>query len=250
MRFCIRREINFANSEERLRRVEGVPIEIALPPKIDDFLEHRLLLLTLTKQLKQYQIPVRSVHAPHGAMANNAFKNWAPSVIGFAESIGAEIAVFHPERRAGKRGNGEQATALRNMQYIQNRTRVTIGIETFWEDDRVLTPDEIMDHHLPMVLDTSLIPKPEIIWILESYHTHIVNVHLSAVAPPGEAHAAIRHFRPVDTDPFCLDILDRFQELSWDGVVTLEYMPWLAGKSLEDRLLLERIYLQYQTPGE
>ncbi len=250
MRFCIRREISFANSEERLRRVEGVPIEIALPPKIEDFLEHRQLLINVARQLKEFGIPVRSVHAPHGPMADDAFRNWAPSVAGFAESVGAEIAVFHPERRHNGNGADGQSAALTNMQYLRNRTSVTVALETFWENDRVLTPDDIMEHHLPMVLDTSLVPKPEITWILESYHTHIVNVHLSAVAPPGEMQVGTRQFRPVDSDPFCLDILDRFQELTWNGVVTLEYMPWLASKSMEDRLLLERIYRPYQYQQE
>jgi len=39
-----------------------------------------------------------------------------------------------------------------------------------------------------------------------------------------------------------MDLLDRLQELGWQGLVTLEYMPWLHAKVLEDRKLLERIY--------
>jgi hypothetical protein len=39
-----------------------------------------------------------------------------------------------------------------------------------------------------------------------------------------------------------MDVLDRLQELQWGGLVTLEYMPWLHAKVLEDRKLLERIY--------
>jgi len=44
---------------------------------------------------------------------------------------------------------------------------------------RVLMPDEIMQNQIAMVLDTSRLPKSEITWVIESYHTHIVNLHLS-----------------------------------------------------------------------
>jgi hypothetical protein len=37
MRFCIRRKIDLNNSEERLRKVDHVPVEIALPPRLSDF---------------------------------------------------------------------------------------------------------------------------------------------------------------------------------------------------------------------
>jgi hypothetical protein len=68
-----------------------------------------------------------------------------------------------------------------------------------------------------------------------------VNVHLSAVTPGGERTIG-RQFRPIDNDPFCLDLLDRLHELGWEGVVTLEYVPWLSAKAIEDRKLLEQIY--------
>jgi sugar phosphate isomerase/epimerase len=242
MRFCIRREIDLNNSEERLRRVERVPVEIALPPQLDDFLRNRHLLSDVKLHVDKFGIPVRSLHAPHGDLADPAFGDWADEVVGLAEALGAETAVFHPETRPGERRSDGQAQALGNIRSLQERTKVTIAVETFWEDDRVLTPDEIMDNRLPMVLDTSRIPKPEITWIMESYHTHVKNVHLSAVTPGGEHPAAMRRFRPIDNDPFCLDILDRLHELGWNGVVTLEYMPWLSSKSMEDRHLLESIY--------
>ena len=242
MRFCIRKEIGFNNSEERLQKVRGVPIELALPPDINDFVQDRHGLVEVKKQLARFRIPVLSVHAPHGHLADETFKSWAPQVVGFAESIGCGTVVFHPEKRSDAMRKDLHATVLLNMKHVQDRTRVLIAIETFWDLDRVLTPDEIMEHHMPMVLDTSLIPKSEITWIIESYHTHVVNVHLSAVAPGGEREEAGRQFRPIDNDPFCLDLLDRLHELKWKGVVTLEYQPWMSGKSVEDRQLLERIY--------
>jgi len=241
MRFCIRREIDLANIQERLYRLKGVPIELGLPPELNVFLQERYLLVEVARTVKELGIPVRSVHAPHGHLADETFKNWAMGVIGFAEAVGAEIAVFHPEIKSKKSGQSDQASALLNMKYVQDRTKVVIAIETSWDNDRLLTPDEIMEHHLPMVLDASLIPRPEITWIIESYSTHLVNLHLSGIKP-GDRHKAQRQHRPVDSDSFCLDLLDRLSELGWTGVVTLKYMPWLQNKSLEDRHLLERIY--------
>jgi len=242
MRFCIRREIDFSNTEERLRKVQGIPIEIAFPRKLEYFIEHRQKLMDVRRALRRFSIPVRSVHAPHGELAGKDFMDWARIAIGFAESVGAEIVVFHPETLSHEKGREDQTTALQNIKREQERTKVLISLETFREKDRVLTPDEIMENQLPMVIDTSLIPKTEITWIMESYHTHVSNIHLSAVSEGVEQQACARHFRPIDSDPFCLDILDRLQELGWNGLVTLEYLPWLSNKSMEDRLLLERIY--------
>lgn len=241
MRFCIRRGIDFANSRKQLEQVRGIPIELALPSSLDLFLRDQHRLSDVERQLREFEIPVRSVHAPHGELGESSFKNWAGRIIQFAEALGAEILVFHPEERSEGTRREEQSSALQNIKYLQDRTAVTIAVETLWDKDRVLTPDEIMENRLPMVLDTSYIPKTEVTWIIESYRTHLVNVHLSAVTPGGERTIG-RQFRPIDNDPFCLDLLDRLHELGWEGVVTLEYVPWLSAKAIEDRKLLEQIY--------
>jgi sugar phosphate isomerase/epimerase len=242
MRFCIRREIDFSNSEERLKRVQGVPIEISLKPPLKELLENRHWLMDVTRQIKQFNNSVQSVHAPHVFFSDEFFRNGARLIIAFAEAIGSDVVVLHPERGSKETRKDEQREVLKNLKLLQEHTRVKIAIETFWDDERVLTPDEIMVNHLHMVLDTSHIPKPEITWIIESYRTHLVNVHLSAVTQGGEQHLAGRKFRPVENDPFCLDVLDRLYDLGWNGVVTLEYLPWLSDKSVEDRKLLESIY--------
>ncbi len=241
MRFCIRRGIDFANSRKQLEQVRGIPIELALPPSLDTVLRDQHRLADVEQQIREFDIPVRSVHAPHGDMGDGAFRSWAGRTIQFAEALGSEILVFHPEERPEGTRKDEQSSVLMNIKYLQDRTQVRIAVETLWDKERVLTPDEIMEHRLPMVLDTSYIPKTEVTWIIESYRTHLVNVHLSAVTPGG-GRTAGRQFRPIDNDPFCMDLLDRLQELGWDGVVTLEYLPWFAGKAVEDRKLLERIY--------
>ncbi len=69
-----------------------------------------------------------------------------------------------------------------------------------------------------------------------------MNIHLSAVIRDRALKGIARQHQPIDRDGFCMDLLDRLQELGWYNVVTLEYMPWLHEKVLEDRKLLERIY--------
>lgn len=244
MRFCIQREIDFRNFKDRLLKIQGVPLELALPQNLDHFLQNRHLLLDITRHLRDLSIPVWSVQAPHGHLADDSFKTWAPSIVGFAEAVGSETIVFYPESSTPSDRLEHQTAALKNLRSLQERTKLVVAVETVADQLSIFAPSEIMQHNLPMVLDTSLISKPDITWILESYNTHVVNIHLSAVAH-GEQRTSDKKNQPIDNDPFCLDLLDRFSELGWNGIVTLEYTPWLTAKSLEDRNLLEQIYHQH-----
>jgi len=241
MRFCIRQQITYANSADRLRKLQGVPIELALPPELDEFLQGKDRLDDVAGQVKAFQVPVYSVHAPDGHLADGTFLDWAGRAVQLAEAVNAGIMVLHPEPLPSGQA-GDQQAVLDNILHLQGRTRVTIAMETFWDTARVLSPDAIMQHQIPMVLDTSRLPKPEIMWAIETYHTHIVNIHLSAVIRDRGLKGIARQHQPIERDGFCMDLLDRLQELGWPNVVTLEYMPWLHEKVLEDRGLLERIY--------
>jgi sugar phosphate isomerase/epimerase len=242
MYFCIRRQIEYTNSDERLSKLQGVPIELALPQDLDAFLKDKARIPDIERQVRDYQVPVYSVNAPDGHLADGRFIDWAGKAVQFAEAVGAGIAVFHPEAAGPDSGDLDHLSVVENIKHLQERTQVVIAVETLWNSKRVLTPDQIMKESLPMVLDTSNLPKPEITWVIESYHTHIVNLHLSAVTRDRELKGIVKKFQPVERDNFCLDLLDRLQELEWHGVVTLEYMPWLHAKVLEDRKLLDRIY--------
>ncbi len=242
MYFCIRRQIDYSNSDERLSKLRGVPIELAFPQDLAEFLKEKDRLPDIERQVKDYQVPIYSVHAPDGHLADGNFIDWAGKVVQFAEAVEAGIVVFHPETAGADGGDLDHLSVVENIRHLQDRTRVTISVATLWNSKRVLSPDQIMRASLPMVLDTSHLPKPEITWVIESYHTHIVNLHLSAVTRDRELKGIAKKYQPVERDNFCLDLLDRLQELEWSGVVTLDYMPWLHAKVLEDRLLLDRIY--------
>ncbi len=163
MRFCIRQQITYANSDGRLRKLQGVPIELALPPDLDDFLKGKDRLRDVAEQVKAYRVPVYSVHAPDGHLTDTTFLDWAGRVVQLAESVGAGIMVLHPEPLPSGRKADEQAV-IENILHLQDRTRVTIAMETFWDTQRALTPDAIMQNQIPMVLDTSRLPKSEITW--------------------------------------------------------------------------------------
>ena len=242
MRFCIRRQIDFSNSNGKLKNLQGIPIELAFPPDVNEFQSGRDRLVDVERQVKSCRVPVYSVHAPEGCLANKAFLDWAWKSVQFAEAVGAGIVVLHPEKEQPGAGATADCSALDNIRHLQDRTQVRIAVETFWDTSRVLPPDMIMGNQIPMVLDTSRLPKSEITWVIETYHTHIVNIHLSAVTRDQGLKGIARQHQPIDRDGFCMDLLDRLQELAWNGVITLEYMPWLHEKVLEDRKLLERIY--------
>jgi hypothetical protein len=246
MYFCIRRQIDYSNSDDRLSKLRSVPIELAFPQDLAEFLKDKDGLAVVERQVKDYGVPVYSVHAPEGHLADSNFIDWAGKVVQFAEAVGSGIMVLHPEEAAPDMRDRDHLSVIDNIRHLQDRTRVVIAMETYWDKKRILTPDQIMNASMPMVLNTSLLPKSEITWVIETYHTHIVNLQLSAVIRDRGLKGIAKQYQPVERDNFCLDLLDRLQELEWNGVVTLEYMPWLSAKSMEDRHLLERIYHQHR----
>jgi len=119
---------------------------------------------------------------------------------------------------------------------------VVIAMETFWDKKRILTPDQIMNTSMPMVLDTSRLPKSEIMWVIETYHTHIVNLHLSAVTRERGLNGIAKQYQPVERDKLLPRSPGPTPGAGVERCGYLEYMPWLHAKVLEDRKLLDRIY--------
>jgi hypothetical protein len=239
MYFCIRREIDQLNSDDRLSKLRGVPIELAFPQDLAEFLKDKDHLVEVERQVKDYEVPVYSVHAPDGHLADGNFIDWAGKAVQFAEAVGSGIMVLHPEAAVPDAGDLDHLSVIENIRHLQERTRVVIA-GTFWDEKQVLTPDKIMNQACPWYWTPP--SRVRIIWVIETYNTHIVNLHLSAVTRDRESEGIAKQNQPVERDNFCLDLLDRLQELEWNGVVTLEYMPWLQAKVLEDRKLLDRIY--------
>lgn len=237
MKFSIRREINFFNFEKDLSGLDGVPIELALPYILDDFLAGMDRIDDLATFVKNNSIIVNSVHAPQGRLTDERFMFWALPTVQFAEYIGACLVVFHPENATKLSKPNLQTIALQNVKVLQSRTPVTVAIETFGKAKNLITPEETIEKGLPMVLDTSHLFVERIFEVINSYAHGIAGVHLSEAR--GEGKETLQHL-PVRTYGFA--VLEKLKEKSWDGSITLEYLPEFHDQLIPDRDALQGLF--------
>jgi sugar phosphate isomerase/epimerase len=239
MRFSIKRGVNLQDFEESLASLDGIPIELALPHRLDDFLADVDHLDDLAAHVQDTRILVSSVHAPQGRLADESFMQWALPTIRFAEKAGAPVAVFHPESVPKLLKPSAQAIALRNVKRLQRETSVMVAIETFGSAKRVLTPEEVIERGLPLVLDTSHLFVRRIFEVIEAYHAGIVGVHLSEMRHDDAAGHDLPHM-PVAT--YGIEVLQALRARGWDGNVTLEYLPQYHDRLIPDRADLEELF--------
>lgn len=237
MRFSIRRDVDLQSFEKDLSGLEGVPIELALPYILDSFLLHVDRLLELADYVRDAGILVSSVHAAQGRLSDPNFISWALPTVRFAEAVGAGIVVFHPERTAKIDRRNLQMVALGNVKRLQRETDATVAIETFANPRCVLTPEEILERKLPMILDTSHLFVERILGIIEAYSQGIASVHLSELR--GEGKESLPHL-PVES--YGIEVLQALRATGWDGNVTLEYLPQFHDRLIPDRATLEELF--------
>jgi len=239
MRFSIRRGVNLQDFKESLADLDGIPIELALPHKLDEFLADMDHLDDLAAYVQDAGILVGSVHAPQGRLADEDFMRWAVPTIRFVEKTGAPVAVFHPESVPKLLKPSAQAIALRNVKRLQRETSVTVAIETFGSAKRVLTPEEVIERGLPLILDTSHLLVRRIFQVIETYHSGIVGVHLSEMRHDDAAGHDLPHM-PVAS--YGIEVLQALRARGWDGNVTLEYLPQYHDRLIPDRQALEELF--------
>lgn len=230
MKFGIRREVDFSKSDFQLSGLAGINIELALPYKMEMFLPVQELLPSCAAFTRDSGVVVRSVHAPQGRLTDPDFHSWALATTKFAESVGAEHIVFHPEESRLDARVNKQIIAMRNIRQLQRETSVIVAIETFGSKKRIFRPEEIGDEELPMCLDTSHLFIDRIYQLIEKYTPHISCIHLS------EARDDKQH-QPVETYGF--DILNRLKDKGWHGTVTLEYLFEHHERLIPDMLMLQ-----------
>ena len=235
MKFGIRREISFDKPDYQLDGLAGINIELALPYRMEDFFAGQEELPLLAAAVAEAGCVVQSVHAPQGRLADPVFHNWASATARFAEAVGADVVVFHPENSKKASRLDQQILALQNIKRLHKATTRYIAIETFGGPKRILTPEEIGNFRISMVLDTSHLFPERTMDIIEKYHYHISAVHLSE---PRDG----RQHMPVEG--FGYQVLDMLRAKGWDGIVTLEYLP-----EYHDRLLPDLYKLQKQYGG-
>ena len=96
-----------------------------------------------------------------------------------------------------------------------------IAVETFGGPKRVLTPEEVEEREMWMVLDTSHLFLNRILALIERYHRGIAGVHLSEMRKDetGRGTAASAGRRATG-----IDVLVALRAKGWSGTVTLEYL--------------------------
>ncbi|MEW6376456.1 MAG: TIM barrel protein [Thermodesulfobacteriota bacterium] len=237
--FGIRREVDLNDFEKSLGGLKGIPIELALPHKLENYNLRRTKMTELGKYMIENDIIIYSVHAPQGHLASKDFTEWAGETVKLAESVGARVVVFHPEniKKFGKAD--KQIIALRNIKQLQRETKVKVGIETFGGRKRILSPEDIIQKELPMVLDISHLFERRTFEIIDRYYSNIIGVHLSEKRYDEIEKESLPHM-PIKELGF--KVLDRLKELSWKGVVTLEYLPKYHDRLIKDRQMLEQTY--------
>jgi hypothetical protein len=236
MKFSIRRNVHFDDFSKWLSGLEKVPIELALPHDMQEFWSIVGRLDELKDYVRQNNILINSVHAPHGRLSATPFLSWALPVMRFSFRINARFCVFHPENHVAKTRKPDfQANALSYIKIIQAKTPVPIAIEMFTSNSRLFTPGELVQYNLPMVLNTSHISnltQQQAIKLIEQYSGHIVDIHLS---DPGFEKTL--HGLPVEG--FGISVLEALKARNWNGSVTLQYQPENQDRLIPDRELLE-----------
>jgi len=239
MKFSIRRDVGLSNIQQNLSGLEGIPIELALPYKLEDFLATMDRLDDLTAFVLFHNIIVNSVHAPQGRLSDEAFMSWALPTVQFAQKVGASVAVFHPESVPKLSKPSAQTMALGNLRRLKRETDIVVAIETFGNAKRVLTPEETIEIKLPMVLDTSHLFVPRIFEIIHAYHSGIVSLHLSEMRYDDTAGHDLPHL-PVAS--YGIEVLEALRAKDWSGNVTLEYLPQFHDQLIPDRTTLEELF--------
>jgi len=238
MHFSIRREAGFLTYAQDLKGLVALPIELALPYRLDEYLEGASALPELAAFVRQEEIRCPSVHAPQGRLTHEGFLSWAHDVVRFAGMIGASTVVFHPENVRKDERQNLQVVALGNLKALQRGTRVRVAVETFGSSKRVLLPEEIGEKQLWMVLDTSHLFPERIFPLIERYHGTIAAVHLSEMR--ADAIGQVRPHMPVRDYGF--EVLRALKEKGWQGTVTLEYLPDYHDQLASDREVLEALF--------
>jgi hypothetical protein len=238
MHFSIRREAGFTTYEQDLKGLTGIPIELALPYKLEEYLKGSGNLGALAAFVRQAGISCPSVHAPQGRLTDDGFMSWALETVRFAEAVGALSLVFHPENVPVLERPNLQRQAVRHLRQLQRETKLRICVETFGNRKRVLTPEEVEEREMWMVLDTSHVHLNRILALVKRYHRGIAGVHLSELRKDEKGEE--RPHLPVET--YGIDVLDELKLRGWEGTVTLEYLFEYHGQLLPDRDTLEALY--------
>lgn len=229
MRFSIRKSVRFDDLSRWLSGLEKIPIELALPHDMQEFWSIVGRLDELKEYVRDNNMVVNSVHAPHGRISADAFLSWALPVMRFSYRVSARFCVFHPENHVSKtRKPGFQTTALSYIKTLQAKVAIPIAIETLTGSSRLFTPGELVQYNLPMALNASHMTEQQAMELIERYSGNIVDIHLPENA--------------TSTEGYGISVLTALNAGKWNGSVTLEYSPENQDRLIPDRDRLESMF--------
>lgn len=215
------------------------PLELDFPAREDELQNLLSRIDDITAILRNYSGTILSIHAHPVEMDSDEFIGQALELARVAEAAGAESITFHPSKSMKKEERDRRRPgAVENIRAAQVRTPITLAVETLGHSKCLFNPDEIMEHNLPMVLDTTHVGWKASYRILESYNSRIVTIHLS------ERTEHTQH-QPITEQS--LVFIDRLLQTGWQGNLILEYWPWRWGLYSKD---VERIEKHIQNRQE
>lgn len=230
----------------RLHEVD-FPIELALPYKYDWWLDAVQNFDEMLALLEGAKLDIFTIHATQARISESDFIIWGRQTIKIAELCSAKTITVHPNRAKKNKCNLQEATRI-YLRQLGQETPVAISIETFSGNDRIFTPEEIIEAKLPMTLDTAhIVDKNRIENIIDTYWRNIAVLHLSARAQsywanikdaPLTSTGRTEHHSPID--PFCIQIVRKLVHLGWSGTIALEYLPWYHYRLRSDITLVQQ----------
>jgi len=232
----IRRDVDLTDIHESLANLDDIPIELALPYKLRDFVETIDRLDELEAYVRDNRIKVFGIHAAQGRITSDDFLKWAVHTQQFARATNARYVVYHPDRVGKTRRLNEQIVARQHLKDLERTVPgVQICIESFGGRDRLFTPEEIIGSPWPLVLDLSHLDPDRSYRLIEDHHYRILVIHVSEVAK--DSDGSTKSHMPAG--PVCGRAFKLLKEHKWRGLLTLEYLHEFQDQMFADRTRIE-----------
>jgi sugar phosphate isomerase/epimerase len=235
--FAVRQDVDLDDIPGSLPPTQTVPLELALPWRVDEFLSTMDRLSGLKNHIQTSGLSVVTVHAPQGRLTDDMFRSWALPTMAFAESVGARVVTFHPENCAKLEKPNLQRIAVANIKQLQRQFDPRVSIESFGNPKRVMSPEDIVGLGLPLTLDVSHLESARTLSIIGAHWRQIRVVHLSEYGWH-EGHEKNRTHTPAGKT--CEEVLRILKAKGWQGVITLEYLEEFRSVMFADRERLEK----------
>ena len=215
----------------------GIPMELALPYRLVDFIETLDRLGELEEYIARVGINMICVHAAQGSLITDDFMAWARPTQDFAAHLSARYVVYHPNRTAKTRRLDMQIIARQHLKELERAVPgVPVYLESFSGSDRIYTPEEIVAGPWPLVLDLSHVDPGRAFALIEASPGNIGALHVSEVAWFDKYRKQQSH---MPAGPTCEKAFRLLKKKRWDGVMTLEYLPDFHDQMHIDRARIE-----------